>query len=296
MSKRYIEYMTAKPPELMTYIQEWPIAYVPFGALEWHGEHMVLGVDSIKATFLCEKSAEITGGVLFPCVNWGAFGTMNFPFTPNFSKGSLTRLTRKMMDYLYKMGFRIVILLTGHYPTGQITNVRKAAQAFTQKYSDGFALGVPEHALATNLDYYGEHAAEWETSIMMAINPLFVDLAQIPSDLLFSERCARHGILGRDPTVHASVEKGQNAINVIVTRLSKAVEEVKATHSAEPFERIYEEFKQAQKHFYNIRHPLNFDGLFKFHGMENRHELWNFIKWQYLRKGKYTPNYKSYKD
>jgi creatinine amidohydrolase len=296
MVKGYLEYMTAKPGELEAYIRKNPIAYVPFGSLEWHGEHMVLGMDSLKATFLCQRCAEITGGVLFPCVDWGAFGTMApFPFTPEFSGPRMTKLTRTLTDHLYAMGFRIIILLTGHYSPGQIVNVRKAAQHITKKHKDCFALGIPEHALAGDLGYLGEHAAEWETSIMIAINPALVDLKRIGRNLTFSERCARHGIIGRDPIAYASAKKGQDVIDVIVSRLTTAVQEVRTTYSAAPFDRIYKEFRRTQRQMYSLRHPLDFRRLFEAQGMENRHELWNFVKWKYFRGAKQIPDYTSYK-
>ncbi len=289
----YLEYMSVKPAELAAYIEETPIAYVPFGALEWHGEHMVFGVDSIKATFLCGRAVEITGGVLFPCINWGAFDALNFPFTLSFRKSYLVKNTRAMLEQLYGMGFRIIVLLTGHYPTGQMKNVRVAAQRFTRRHRDGFALGVPEQALATGIGYDGDHAAEWETSIMMAINPEYVDLERVQEGLTFSERYVRHGIIGRDPRKYASAEKGQKAINVIVRRLATAVQEVQATQTAEPFKRIYREFQQAQKRRYTLRHPLTFQNLFKSMGIESLRELWRYMKWKHLRGGKQNPNYTS---
>lgn len=292
LDTNYLDYMTAKPRELAAYIKTNPLAYIPFGALEWHGDHMILGLDSLKATYLCQKCAEITGGVLFPCVNWGAFGTMNFPFTFNFNKRAYVKNTQKMMPYLYAMGFRIVILLTGHYPGGQIKNVRNAAQKFTKKYKNAFALGIPEQALATDLGYLGDHAAEWETSIMLAINPAYVDLERIGKNLTFSERATRHGILGRDPR-QASIEKGQRVIQEIITRLTTAIQEVKQTQSATPFTKIYNDYDKAMKNLFNIKHPLTFDKLFENQGIENKHEMWNYVKWKLFKKGKPILDYKS---
>lgn len=278
--------MTTKPAEMREYIQKTPIAYIPFGALEWHGEHMVFGNDSIKASYILQKCVEITGGVLFPCVNWGAFDTVNFPFTFHFSKKGLKKNTGRMMKQLYEMGFRIVILLTGHYPGSQIKNLRDAAQKFTKNHKDGFALGIPEQALVPDLGYLGDHAAEWETSILMAINPEYVDLERVGKGLKFSERCVRHCIMGRDPTKHASVEKGQNVLQEIITRLTSAVKEVKKTQSAEPFNKIYEIFDSAMKEMYNIKDPFKFDKLFDLQGIEGRHEVWNYVKWKLFRQGK----------
>ncbi|MHA1132080.1 MAG: creatininase family protein [Candidatus Helarchaeota archaeon] len=203
------------------------------------------------------------------------------------------KTTRKMMNQLYKMGFRIVILLTGHYPGGQIKNVYKAAQQFSAKYEDGFALGIPEQALVTDLGYVGDHAAEWETSIMMAINPDWVDLTRLTRNLTFSERCTRHGIMGRDPLKGASPEKGRQVIQEIVNRLATAIEEVRQEQSMAPFERIYKQYRSAMKEIFNIRHPLTFEKLYKLQGIETKHEIWNFIKWRLFKKGKQILDFKS---
>jgi len=295
MAHEYLEYMLTKPRELNDYIIKFPIAYVPFGSLEWHGEHMILGVDSIKATFLCQKCAEITGGVIFPPVTWGAFDTMNFPFTFHFNKNSWINLTMKMMRQFYDMGFRIIILLTGHYPGSQIANVKKAAQKFTKKFKskNAFAIGIPEQALIPDLGYIGDHAADWETSIMMAINPNFVDLSRLTPNLTYSERCARHGIMGRDPLLLASVERGQQAINEIVKRLANAIQEVKETRSSIPFDKIYENYQKFLGKLYTPKIIFHLNKLFELVGFENKHELWNFIKWRLFKKSKPIANYKS---
>jgi len=295
MTQKYLEYLLTKPKELTAYIKDTSIAYIPFGSLEWHGDHMILGVDSLKATYLCQKCAEITGGVLFPCVNWGAFDTMNFPFTFHFQKKSVVNITMAMMRQLYIMGFRIIVLLTGHYPGSQVNNVKKTAQKFTKKYKakGGFALGIPEQALVPDLGYIGDHAAEWETSIMMAINPSFVDLSRLTPNLKYSERCARHGVMGRDPLLYASAEKGQRTIEEIVKRLTTAIQEVRDTQSPTSFDRIYETYQNALRKLYNPKILFHLDKLFELVGFENKHELWSFIKWRLFKKSRPVPNYKS---
>ena len=295
MTQNYLEYMLTKPNELTAYIKETPIAYIPFGALEWHGDHMILGVDSLKSTFLCKKCAETTGGVLFPCVNWGAFDTMNFPFTFHFKKKALIGITMNMMKQLYNMGFRVVILLTGHYPGSQVSNVKKAAQRFTKKYKakGGFALGIPEQALISDLGYLGDHAAHWETSIMMAIDPQFVDLNRLTPNLTYSERCARHGVMGKDPLVHASSELGQKAIDENVKRLSKAIQEVRETQSPKPFDNIYEQYQKTLGNFYTPKIIFHLDKLFEIVGFENKHELWSYLKWTLFKKKRPILDYKS---
>ncbi|MFX0008671.1 MAG: creatininase family protein [Candidatus Hermodarchaeota archaeon] len=288
MLDKYLDYMLSKPSEIEEMIKTKPIAFIPFGALEWHGKHNILGVDSIKAAEICRRAANITGGVLFPCVNYGAFHTMNFPFTFHFSKISYVLMTRKLVSQLYKMGFRIIILLTGHYPTKQINQIKRVARKISNRHKDCFALGIPEFYLAPDLGYFGDHAASWETSMMMAINPKYVDLTQLTENLTFIERAQIHGILGKDPLVHASVEKGEEVLNLIVKRLSDAVLNVLNNKSTIYFDQIHDRYDKIK------RENKRLGKLFETYGINNKKEGWDYLFWKIFKKGKYNPRFKKY--
>ena len=278
--------MESFPIDIKRMIKEHPIAYIPFGALEWHGDHMVLGVDSIKAEEICRRAADITGGVLFPCVNYGAFDTMNFPFTFHFSTRSLKKMTRKFVKQSYKMGFRVIILLTGHYPEGQIKQVMKAARRISKKNDDCFALGIPEQKMIPDWGYHGDHAAFWETSIMMAINPKFVDLNRLPEGLNYLERTIRHGVWGIDPKTQANKEQGEKIMSEIVKRLSEAVREVEKTRTNEAFDKIYSDYDKSKKEL-----RKNLKKFFQVHGIENKKEGIEILKWMIFKGKKQNNNY-----
>ncbi|MHA1658921.1 MAG: creatininase family protein [Promethearchaeota archaeon] len=290
MLPNYLNYMESLPKELEDMINKNPIAYVPFGALEWHGELNVLGVDSIKAAEICRRSAEITGGVLFPCVNYGAFRTMNFPFTFHFSKRPHVKMTRKLVKQLYKTGFKIIILLTGHYPSPQIKQIMKAAKKISKKHDDCFALGIPEQKLIPDFGYFGDHAAKWETSMMMAINPKFVDLERLPNGLTYAERTIRHGVWGIDPKTSASKDLGEKVLNEIVKRLSEAILKVKKTQSIDPFEEIYSKYKIERK---KARKDLK--NFLQLNGIASKKEGIEIFKWMLFKRKKQNSQYQSKK-
>ncbi len=52
-----VEYENLLPDQFSTRIEHCPLAYVPVGSLEWHGEHMAVGNDALKAEKLCELAA-----------------------------------------------------------------------------------------------------------------------------------------------------------------------------------------------------------------------------------------------
>ena len=76
------EYIKCRPVQLEEATREFPCAYVPLGALEWHGPHLPLGFDGLKAEGLLRLAAELLGkGVIFPTMYYGAYTTMKFPYT-----------------------------------------------------------------------------------------------------------------------------------------------------------------------------------------------------------------------
>lgn len=257
----HIQYELARPSQIREVMEVAPVAWVPFGALEWHGEHNPLGLDGLKAHALVRMAAQRAGGVVFPPVFWGAKDTMKFPFTFSFPPSLIHTQTRIMLRQLYDMGFRVVVMLTGHYPPSQIKMLRRAALKFNREHEDAFALGIPEMALATDVGYYGDHAAMWETSIMMAISPELVDLDALPQGLSFLDQCRKHGVAGVDPHKGASAEKGQEVIEHIVGKLSDTVTEVLEKSSVKPFENIYREYGRGMKRVFNLKKGMEVLGV-----------------------------------
>jgi creatinine amidohydrolase len=288
MVVKYLNILESFPHEVEDMIKESPIAYIPMGSIEWHGPHNILGVDSLKVIEICKRTVETTGGVLFPCINWGAFNTMNFPFTYHFSKRAFKKMTKNILKQSYDMGFRIVILISGHYPSAQIKQLMKNSRKYSKKYSDFFALGIPEQKLVPDLGYFGDHAAHWETSMTMALNPSWVSLEKFPEGLNFVERGIKYGVFGKDPRLHASKELGEKILDACVERLSNAVLKVKKSQSIEPFEEIYTIYNQERKKIFSLR---NLRALFKSQGIKSTREGIEFFKWMLFKKKKANPDY-----
>ena len=241
----FVEYERARPAQVRDVIAATPIAYVPLGALEWHGEHAALGLDGIKAQYICKEAARRTGGVLFPPMQWGAFHTLRFPLTFRFPKRVMKTLVRRTLADLVRWGFRSIVLLTGHYPLAQIRLLRKECRRASKRYGVG-ALGISEPALALDMGYLGDHAAKWETSLLMAIDPSLVDLERLPGDTgSLRQRARRHGVFGACPQKEASAQLGQKALDTIIARLTEAASEMARTGGAGAAERIYRDYDLA---------------------------------------------------
>jgi len=71
MPKQKVLYSELTPKEFRERIAQAPIAYLPLGTLEWHGEHLPLGADGLQSQgFFIELAKEI-GGIVLPMLFLG---------------------------------------------------------------------------------------------------------------------------------------------------------------------------------------------------------------------------------
>ena len=214
MSK--VRYEELLPHEMAARMQEASVAWVPFGTLEWHGLHLALGNDAVKAHELMMRCASEYGGVSLPPTYW-AIGGMPHPFTCRIDPELVSRLFLEIFRQLDHVGFRVIVAVTGHYGLEQYLELKRAAHRFMLS-SSAVVYALPEYEVAFDIGYGGDHAAKWETSILWALRPELVDLSQQPKD----PEIRLEGVGGEDPREHASKELGLKAVGAIVARLGEA--------------------------------------------------------------------------
>jgi creatinine amidohydrolase/Fe(II)-dependent formamide hydrolase-like protein len=74
-----------------------------------------------------------------------------------------------------------------------------------------------------------DHAAHWETSILMHLRPELVEMDRIRGEVLDTpdgQKAA--GVYGRDPRTDASVELGAKIVNRIADNLGRKAQELLA--------------------------------------------------------------------
>lgn len=207
-------YSDLKPAEIESIREASPIAYVPWGALEWHSLHAPIGLDSVKAEGICLEIARSTGGVVLPAIPMGV-NTIKpykgFPHSVDIPAGVASSVAETFCRQLADEQFRVVILFTGHYPPEQID----ALQAGIDKAREVCPDTVFE--LWSDLDFLGEafaadHAGATETSFQMLFRPGSVDTDRLPDREVTLDR---DGIMGEDPR-EASLDRGVRQLEVVV--------------------------------------------------------------------------------
>lgn len=221
-----MQYM--RPDQLEAAARSFPAVYVPFGLIEWHGRHLPLGNDALKAHGILVKCAEQHGGVVYPPVY--------FPHAMHNPEGGLIEEDRgwklamltALFGQLKRTGFRVIIGVSGHNIQTQIDLINEALKPVT---ADGTVagLGLWEMSLSRCAESDSDHAAKWETSNMMFFYPAFVDLAQLGTGPLVPNMKPPDGIGGLDPRRHASAEVGRRNVELAADAIGKKAHELLAS-------------------------------------------------------------------
>ena len=226
----------------------WPVV-LPLGVLEYHGEHMSVGMDTLAVTGVLDILEKEMNLVILPPFYYGAASYAVEPpernGTLHVDAEALLPFARAMFQRLLRIGFRNIHVVVHHQtenflagmPTDLVFKLaaRQAIFAFlekergegwwgNEKMADYYAQQsagddpfnwVKAHPLMTPdaMDGYPfDHAGEGETSLMMALSPAAVDLSRLSQDKWYA-RSARQ----------ASVERGLKGRDRILAWLRRAL-------------------------------------------------------------------------
>ena len=231
-------YKELLPSEFRERLEDKPIAYLPLGTLEWHGEHMPLGSDGIQSQALFELIAREFGGIVLPMLFLGPdihkakddgdfFGMDIYDFEGrDYDHQQLDGSAYWVSDIVFKAiidstarqlsrtGFKILVA-HGHGPS--TIQFQSMIDALNDKYGlDCYIcffddLGKDRSKIGFQVD----HGASNETSIVMAVRGDLVDHTKIEEDMSKLPK----GVAGIDPRGVASPQNGDIAINYTKDRM-----------------------------------------------------------------------------
>lgn len=204
-----------RPGQLETAARRFPVVYVPFGCIEWHGRHLPLGTDALKAHGILVKCAEKFGGVVHPPVYFHA----------GFNREHLVPVITDLFQRLKAAGFRVIIGVSGHNIKEQIEMINKALEPVTADRTIA-GIGLWEISLSRGPDSNTDHAAKWETSDMMYFYPDCVDLSALGTGQLAPNMKPPDGIGGLDPRKYASTEVGKKNVDLAAEAIGKKAKEL----------------------------------------------------------------------
>jgi creatinine amidohydrolase/Fe(II)-dependent formamide hydrolase-like protein len=191
-SHRWEEYL---PEDFYAEMERAPLAYFSAAAPEEHGLHNPLGTDLWQGYEICQRAAEITGGIVFPMIPFAPAHIPGFTrqelrsgekklFPPSlFVSRELCELAyTEVLEGVADMGFKACIAVGGHWPADlllqEITKCYEGVIRGMKFWGGGTVslLGPFLADLAKSDPLAGGHGTLWETSLVMAIRPDLVDL------------------------------------------------------------------------------------------------------------------------
>jgi len=222
-----MKYEEMCPKEINDVLRECPVAYLAWGAHEWHGVHNPVGLDTLKAYNMVLALCAETGGVVLPPVYCG-YQTMKpwagFKHTFEFSKELVTRFVYEHLENLHDEGFKVMVVVMGHYGGKHVEAVRAGVAQFAERHRYPKVLAVTDYEPASWVDVSGgDHAGKNETSLMLHFRPDLVDLSRLPDGALVHTRD------GCTPNAkEATAERGAMLVRVFVEQMAPKVKELLA--------------------------------------------------------------------
>jgi creatinine amidohydrolase len=230
--------------EIASYIQNSKVALLPVGAVEAHGPHLPLGTDNFLAEEVANKLADQVQGLVLPTLPFGQVWSLSdFPGSLTLSNQTLTNIIVEIGQSLFRQGFRIFVMINGHY--GNSVALKEASRVLYETNPDCkvfvmFYPGTKEiirevrESKPVHDSYF--HACELETSYMLylaedrvnmdrAINdtPTIPDTADVTPTPW--SQFTKTAVLG-DATV-ATKEKGEKIITVALSTMTKMIQQAK---------------------------------------------------------------------
>jgi creatinine amidohydrolase len=226
------------PHEFRKRLVERPIAYLPLGTLEWHGEHLPLGSDAIQSEELMVKCARQLGGIVMPPIFLGPDRAkladdgkmlvgMDYADSTTPPRqldgscywvpmGSHLSMIDAILLQLKRTGFRAVFA-DGHGPSrwSWVENISEREARFGLKL-----FGVTKE-IDQQWKSQVDHAARNETSLMMYLRPDLVELSRLPQ----LRSTWPQGIAGEDPrdaTATYGKECLQKSVELVRQTFTKA--------------------------------------------------------------------------
>jgi creatinine amidohydrolase len=248
-----VEYTHLTPDGFRKRLSEAPIAYLPLGTLEWHGEHLPLGSDGLQSFSFMKDLARKAGGIVLPMLYLGPdimmvkdgkeYYGMDFWLSQEEGKtympaqqldGSSYWVTDSLFHQilessirqLARAGFKIIVA-HGHGPS------TRHVMAHREEWESTYHVLIytcwswdirgendtesSEKSDREDLGIMNDHAAANETSLMMFYYPQLVRMDQLSPDTSQWPLA----VAGRDPRIYASAEQGQLAVEFQLERMTR---------------------------------------------------------------------------
>jgi creatinine amidohydrolase len=163
------------------------VAILPIGAIEQHGPHLPVWVDSCINEMLLDRAlAALPAETQVLALPLQAVGKSNehsaFGGTLSFSAETLIAMLLELGESVHRSGIKRLVLLNSHGGQPQILDVvareLRIRHAMLVVNVAWFGMGLPEGLFSAEECQHGIHGGEIETSLMLHLRPDLVDMTR----------------------------------------------------------------------------------------------------------------------
>jgi len=158
------------------------VAVLPVGSIEPHNLHLPMGSDSYQVEAIAEKACEIAWkkgarAKSLPVVPFGSNSNFaGFPGFINLNSGTHLAIFRDVIMSLEKYGVRKLVIINGHggnFFQPLLRDLWATTKVFISLIN---WWQIDEKFILENFKAHGEHACEFETSMLLHLCPDLVNL------------------------------------------------------------------------------------------------------------------------
>ena len=239
-------------------VRDTQLCIVPMGVLERHGDHMPNGTDCFAAHYVACEAAKREAAVVFPVFYFGQSNESRaFPGNISVSPALVWQLLEQLLDEIARNGFKKILLYSWHGGNTHLTHLLAQSSLWQEKKYSLYVYEMDDDLNRQIRQITGEdpnHAAIWETSVIMALYPEDVDLTKVPAkraDPLGRLSDLRHAYSGygwyadypenyTDDAGKANAQLGRELLEAHIRSLCECIASVKRDRMTE---KLQEEFQ-----------------------------------------------------
>ncbi len=151
---------------------------IGIGSIENHGRHMALGTDTLIPDRILELLEEKSDVLIAPTIPYGSTDSIEgCTGTVNIGSDGLVLILTKIVDSLYRYGFRRFVILNGH--GGNCKPIEAVGMHLHKKGAYLACLNWWLMAGELRSEWKGGHGGGEETAGLMGVDPALVDMDYI---------------------------------------------------------------------------------------------------------------------
>jgi creatinine amidohydrolase len=174
--------------------------FIPLGTIEWHSEHLPVGLDALTAEGLCLRVADKIGGLVYPVLHYGTGGGHgHYPWTVMMqTPDELEAQLRFTLKRLSEFDVKNTLLFSGHFPDEQLAMIDRIASDWNAANPDMHATSSAVSRIP-GLDFAPDHAGLFETTLLYGLHPELVQEGRLPAKSQGSSEADPYGSQRHDP-------------------------------------------------------------------------------------------------